>query len=82
MLDYKNYDAVGLKELIDEYETTPLELLQAAVSVAKENEHLNIVKEYSKKQTLWADENYAPEFSDQILLNLVFLIKIFLFLTS
>ena len=26
----------------------------------KEIEHLNIVKEYSKRQTLWADENYAP----------------------
>ncbi len=36
----------------------------------KDNEHLNIVEEYSKKQTLWADENYAPEYSDKIILDL------------
>ncbi len=36
----------------------------------KDNEHLNIVEEYSKKQTLWADENYAPEYSDKIILEL------------
>ncbi len=36
----------------------------------KENEHLNIVREYSKKQNLWADENYAPDYSDKILLDL------------
>ena len=36
----------------------------------KENEHLIIVEEYSKKQTLWADDNYSPEFSDKILLDL------------
>ena len=36
----------------------------------KENEHLNIVEEYSKKQTLWADENYSPDYSDKILLDL------------
>ena len=36
----------------------------------KENEHLNVVEEYSKKQTLWADDNYSPDFSDKILLDL------------
>ncbi len=36
----------------------------------KDNEHLNIVEEYSKKQTLWADENYEPEYSDKITLDL------------
>ena len=36
----------------------------------KESEHLNIVEEYSKKQTLWADENYSPNYSDKILLDL------------
>ena len=36
----------------------------------KEINHLNIVKEYSKKQTLWADENYAPDYSAKILLDL------------
>ena len=36
----------------------------------KENEHLNIVEEYSKKQTLWVDETYNPEYSDKIFLNL------------
>ncbi len=36
----------------------------------KDNEHLKIVEEYSKKQTLWADEDYAPEYSDKILLDL------------
>ena len=36
----------------------------------KKNNHLNIVREYSKKQTLWVDENYAPDYSDKILLDL------------
>ncbi len=36
----------------------------------KENEHLSIVEEYSKKQTLWADENYFPDYSDKIILDL------------
>ncbi len=36
----------------------------------KENDHLNIVKEYSKKQTLWADENYAPDYNDKVILDL------------
>ncbi len=36
----------------------------------KQSEHLNIVEEYSKKQTLWVDDNYSPDFSDKILLDL------------
>ncbi len=36
----------------------------------KNNKHLKIVEEYSKKQTLWADENYSPVYSDKLLLNL------------
>ncbi len=36
----------------------------------KDNDHLNIVEQYSKKQTLWVDANYAPEYSDKILLEL------------
>ncbi len=36
----------------------------------KDIEHLIIVEEYSKRQTLWADENYNPEYSDKILLDL------------
>ncbi len=36
----------------------------------KDDEHINIVEEYSKKQTLWADLDYAPEYSDKILLDL------------
>ncbi len=36
----------------------------------KESDHLNIVEKYSKQQTLWADENYSPDFSDKILLDL------------
>ncbi len=36
----------------------------------KDKEHLKIVEEYSKKQTLWVDENYAPDYSDKILLDL------------
>ncbi|MDC3021784.1 aconitate hydratase AcnA [Pelagibacteraceae bacterium] len=36
----------------------------------KENDHLNIVEDYSKKQTLWVDESYAPQFSHKILLDL------------
>lgn len=64
MLDYKNYDAVGLKELIDEYETTPLELLQAALSVAKENEHLNIICMYHDDIAHTAAHNNMPESGD------------------
>ncbi len=36
----------------------------------KDSDHLNIVEEYSKKQTLWADENYQPLYFDKILLDL------------
>mgnify|MGYP001336879451 FL=1 len=36
----------------------------------KDIEHLSIVEEYSKKQTLWADENYNPVYSDKMLLDL------------
>tara|TARA_A100001011_G_C14315225_1_gene847668 strand:- start:2766 stop:5408 length:2643 start_codon:yes stop_codon:yes gene_type:complete len=36
----------------------------------KDNEHLNIVEKYSKTQKLWADENYSPEYSDKIILDL------------
>ncbi len=36
----------------------------------KNNQHLNIVEEYSKKQTLWAHENYEPIYSDKILFEL------------
>ena len=36
----------------------------------KDIEHLSIVEEYSKKQTLWADENYNPLYSDKMLLDL------------
>ncbi len=36
----------------------------------KDDEHLNIVKEYSKIQSLWADENYQPHYSDNLLLDL------------
>ena len=35
----------------------------------KDKEHLNIVEKYSKEQTLWADENYAPEYFDNIKLD-------------
>jgi len=36
----------------------------------KEIDHLNIVEKYSKKQSLWADKNYAPDYSDKILLDI------------
>ena len=36
----------------------------------KETAHLSIVEKYSKKQTLWAYENYAPNYSDKLLLDL------------
>ena len=36
----------------------------------KDNEHLKIVEKYSKKQTLWVDANYAPDYYDTILLDL------------
>ncbi len=36
----------------------------------KDEHHLNIVSKYSKKQTIWADENYKPKFHSKIDLNL------------
>ncbi len=36
----------------------------------KDKEHLHIVEEYSKKQTLWVDENYSPEYFEKISLDL------------
>ena len=36
----------------------------------KDKDHLKIVEEYSKKQFLWADDNYAPDYSDKLLLDL------------
>ena len=35
----------------------------------KDNHHLNIVKQYSKKQNLWADENYNPIFLNKIIIR-------------
>ena len=49
---------------------TDLETINYLKLTGKDNEHLNIVKEYSKKQTLWADENYSPDYSDKIMLDL------------
>ncbi len=36
----------------------------------KDKHHLNIVKKYSQKQTIWIDDNYNPKFSKKIKLNL------------
>ncbi len=36
----------------------------------KNNHHLKIVKEYAKKQYMWADENYNPIYSKKIVLDL------------
>ena len=36
----------------------------------KESDHLNVVEKYSKQQSLWVNENYEPDFSDKILLDL------------
>ena len=36
----------------------------------KDEHHLSIVKEYSKTQSMWLDENYNPDFSKKILLDL------------
>ena len=36
----------------------------------KDNHHLKIVSEYSKKQTMWADKTYNPIYSGKIKLNL------------
>ncbi len=49
---------------------TDKETLNYFKLTGKKSEHLKIVKEYSKKQTLWADENYSPEYSDKIMLDL------------
>ena len=49
---------------------TDEETLNYLKLTGKEYEHLNIVKKYSKKQKLWADETYAPDYSDKLLLDL------------
>ncbi len=36
----------------------------------KNRHHLKIVEEYAKIQTMWADENYNPQFDDKIKLDL------------
>ncbi len=36
----------------------------------KDEHHLKIVKEYSKKQSMWADENYNPDYNKKIVLDL------------
>ena len=36
----------------------------------KDEHHLNIVRSYSKKQTLWMDSNYNPKFNNKISLDL------------
>ncbi len=36
----------------------------------KDEQHLSIVLEYSKKQLMWADQNYNPKFNKKINLNL------------
>ena len=36
----------------------------------KEEHHLNIVTEYSKRQLMWADTNYNPDFNKKITLDL------------
>ena len=36
----------------------------------KNAHHLKIVEKYSKTQTMWADENYSPEYNEKIRLDL------------
>ncbi len=36
----------------------------------KDEHHLQVVKNYSQKQLMWADENYKPDFHNKILLDL------------
>ena len=36
----------------------------------KDKHHLEIVKKYSKKQSMWIDKNYNPDFDKKILLDL------------
>ncbi len=36
----------------------------------KDEQHLSLVSEYSKKQLMWADQNYNPKFNKKINLNL------------
>ncbi len=36
----------------------------------KDEQHLSVVKNYSKKQTIWADKDYNPNFNSKIILNL------------
>ncbi len=36
----------------------------------KDEHHLNIIKKYSETQSIWADENYNPEFNKKITMDL------------
>jgi len=49
---------------------TDNETLNYLKLTGKNNHHLNIVKEYAKKQYMWADENYNPVYSKKIVLDL------------
>ena len=49
---------------------TDEETLSYLKLTGKESEHINIVKKYAKKQTLWVDENYSPDYSDRIFLDI------------
>ena len=49
---------------------TDEETLSYLKLTGKESEHINIVKKYAKKQTLWMDENYSPDYSDRIFLDI------------
>ncbi len=49
---------------------TDAETLNYLKLTGKDNHHLNIVKEYTKRQHMWADENYNPNYSKKIDLDL------------
>tara|TARA_B100000575_G_C23126858_1_gene653000 strand:+ start:79 stop:2709 length:2631 start_codon:yes stop_codon:yes gene_type:complete len=49
---------------------TDNETLNYLKLTGKDKHHLNIVKNYTKKQNMWADENYNPNYNKKIVLDL------------
>ena len=49
---------------------TDKETIKYLELTGKSDEHLNIVKEYTKKQFLWSDNSYLPKFDEYISIDL------------
>ena len=68
-------DRATIANMAPEYGATcgffPIDKGQNYLKLTGKNaHHLKIVEKYSKTQTMWADENYSPEYNEKIRLDL------------